>query len=67
MNLKKALAAMLLIAGLSLIANAEDERHKGDGGGVPAAPEPYVIAMLAGGLGLVGGYVAYRVRKNKTN
>ena len=65
MNMKKALAAILLIAGLSLTANAEDERHKG-GGGVPAAPEPYVIAMLAGGLGLVGGYVAFRVHKNKT-
>jgi hypothetical protein len=34
-------------------------------GGVPAAPEPYPIAMLAGGLGLVGGYVVYRIRKNK--
>lgn len=33
--------------------------------GAPAAPEPYVIAMVLGGLGAVGGYVVYRVRKNK--
>jgi len=33
--------------------------------GAPAAPEPCLIAMLASGLGVVGGYVAYRVRKNK--
>jgi len=68
MNLKKIMAAMLLIAGLALTASAEDEHHKDrhGGGGCPAAPEPYVIAMLASGLGLVGGYVTYRVRKNKT-
>lgn len=33
--------------------------------GAAATPEPYVFAMLAGGLGMVGGYISYRIRKNK--
>ncbi len=64
MNSRKLLGLLVLSLGLSLGAMAEDEHRRG--GGVPAAPEPYLIAMLAGGLGVVGGYVAYRVRKNKT-
>jgi len=35
-------------------------------GGAPAAPEPYLVVMLAIGLALVGGYIFYRVRKHKT-
>jgi len=32
---------------------------------VAATPEPQVLIMLAGGLGLAGVYVIYRVRKTK--
>ena len=60
MNPKKALAAMLLMAALALTANAEDVRHKGNADGIPAAPEPAQVLLLAGGLTLTGFYVAWR-------
>jgi len=62
MHAKQLMGLLVLMAGLSLTIRAEDERR---GGGIPATPEPYVIAMLVGGVGVVGGYIAYRIRKNK--
>jgi len=60
MHLKNALAALLLMAGLALTANAQNTRHKGDDDGIPAAPEPAQLFLLAGGLTLAGCYVAWR-------
>ncbi len=36
----------------------------GDREGMPAAPEPATLAMAALGVGLAGGYVLYRRRRN---
>ena len=69
--MKKIMGVVVLTLGLALTAQAQeslaaaDSRKHDGGGGVPAAPEPYLIAMLAGGLGLTGGYIVYRMRKNK--
>ena len=33
--------------------------------GIPAAPEPYQLAMLTGGLIMVGGYIGWRFSSRK--
>ena len=45
--------------------NGGEGNHYGWGDGVPAAPEPLVIAMASLGVLAVGGYILYRVRRNK--
>jgi hypothetical protein len=40
-------------------------KDRGGDGGLPAAPEPAEVLMLAGGLTLVGGYIAWRRRQNR--
>jgi hypothetical protein len=71
-KMKKIMGVVVLALGFTFTAHAQlsaataDSSRKHDGGdGVPAAPEPYLMAMLAGGLGLTGGYIVYRMRKNK--
>jgi len=45
-------------------ANGGNGNHNGwSGGAVPTAPEPEILPMAAGGVLLVGGYLAYRLRR----
>ena len=43
--------------------NGGNGNHYGWGDGVPAAPEPAVVAMLGIGTLMVGGYIVYRLRR----
>ena len=43
--------------------NGGNGNHNGWGDGAPAAPEPATIAMIGIGTLMVGGYIAYRLRR----
>ncbi len=65
-----AVAAFLLAGALAQAqensqGNGGNGHHYGWGDGAPAAPEPLVIAMASLGVVAVGGYILYRVRRNK--
>jgi|GEM_PF-6692505 len=68
MNMRKIIGALLLTLGLSLTAGADENstwswsRHRDDDH-APAAPEPAQLLLIAGGLTLVGVYIAWRQRR----
>ena len=52
-----------LISGVSRAAVRPPPVSPDDG--APAAPEPYQLVMLAGGLTMVGGYIGWRFSARK--
>ena len=54
------LAGCLLTAALPVLARVSDDEQR-----VPAAPEPALILMAVGGVGVVGGYVALRLHRGR--
>jgi hypothetical protein len=68
MMARRTMALAATIAMLSVMAYADPgkkkDKHKGGGDDdVPAAPEPAVLAMVAGGVLLAGGYLTLRLRR----
>ena len=64
----RTMALVATMALLSVVAYADpgkkkDKRKGGGDDDVPAAPEPAVLAMVAGGVLLAGGYLTLRLRR----
>ena len=73
MNIKQQLRVVCLSLGLTLSALAQDSltaatsdrRHDDGDKHPPAAPEPALILMAIGGVGVAGGYVALRLYRGR--